>query len=84
MGPALLASVQMAKFGKPGSMVLLCTDGLANLGLGASDSTGEFSEAAKEFYGQVAVEAKNSGIAISVVTIKGEGCRMDVLGQLSE
>jgi hypothetical protein len=65
-------------------MVIVCTDGLANLGLGAFDGSTDLSEAAKSFYGELALEAKNSGIAISVVTIKGEGCRMDVLGQLSE
>jgi hypothetical protein len=38
----------------------------------------------KGFYSEVALSAKNAGISISVVTIKGEGCKMDVLGQLAE
>ena len=37
-----------------------------------------------QFYEQLAQDAKTHGISISVVTIKGEGCRMDVLGMLSE
>ena len=65
-------------------MVIVCTDGLANLGLGAIDAQKQTIEQAQAFYGELALEAKNSGIAISVVTIKGEGCRMDILAQLSE
>lgn len=37
MGPAVLTSVAMASTGKPGSTVVICTDGLANIGLGAFD-----------------------------------------------
>lgn len=34
LGPALLTSVAMASEGGQGSTVVLCTDGLANVGLG--------------------------------------------------
>ncbi len=37
LGPALTASIAIASQGKPGSQVVLCTDGLANVGLGAFD-----------------------------------------------
>lgn len=37
LGPAVLTSVALAAEGKPGSMVVICTDGLANIGLGAFD-----------------------------------------------
>lgn len=37
LGPALLTSVSLASNGKPGSSVVLLTDGLANVGLGAFD-----------------------------------------------
>ena len=37
LGPALLTSIAMAAEGYPGSIVVLCTDGLANIGLGAFD-----------------------------------------------
>jgi|NOAtaT_6_FD_contig_41_928598_length_1799_multi_3_in_0_out_0_1 hypothetical protein len=40
LGPALFASLGMASKGKAGSsMVIVCTDGLANIGLGSLDST---------------------------------------------
>ena len=34
LGPALLAAIGMLHGAKPGSMLILCTDGLANHGLG--------------------------------------------------
>jgi hypothetical protein len=34
LGPAILASLLLASEGKKGSMVVICTDGLANIGLG--------------------------------------------------
>jgi hypothetical protein len=34
LGPAVLTSVAIAGQGLPGSIVVLCTDGLANEGLG--------------------------------------------------
>jgi len=37
LGPAVLTSSAMAAQGKPGSTVVICTDGLANVGLGAFD-----------------------------------------------
>ena len=37
LGPAMAAAIAMASEGKPGSSVVLCTDGLANIGLGAFD-----------------------------------------------
>lgn len=37
LGPAVLTSVALASEGKPGSTVVICTDGLSNIGLGAFD-----------------------------------------------
>jgi len=37
MGPAVLTSVAMASKGKPGSTVVICTDGMSNEGIGASN-----------------------------------------------
>ena len=37
LGPALVSSIALAATGAPGSSVVLCTDGLANVGLGAFD-----------------------------------------------
>ena len=37
LGPALLTGIAMAAEGAPGSQVVLCTDGLANIGIGNFD-----------------------------------------------
>lgn len=86
LGPALISSLELAKAGKPGSMIIVCTDGLANLGLGSFDSSlgNEVNEVTKSFYAGLALEAKDSGISISVVTIKGMVCGMSVLSMLAE
>ncbi len=40
LGPGLLVSVSLAARGKPGSKVIICTDGMANLGVGSIESVG--------------------------------------------
>lgn len=37
LGPALLTSIGLAAQGSRGSSVVMCTDGLANVGLGSMD-----------------------------------------------
>ena len=37
LGPAVLTSIAMASYGSKGSSVVICTDGLANVGLGRLD-----------------------------------------------
>lgn len=34
LGPALVTALDLASKGSPGSSVILCTDGLANIGIG--------------------------------------------------
>ena len=60
----------------------MCTDGLANIGLGALD-TEENVALSKDFYEEIATIAKEKSLLISVITIKGEGCKMEILGKLS-
>jgi Mg-chelatase subunit ChlD len=81
LGPALLSAVLLAKGGKAGSTVIICTDGMANKGLGSLDVDASESEA---FYQEVAAVAKLNGVSISVVTIKGEGCKLEILSSLAE
>lgn len=57
----------------------MCTDGLANIGLGGLDAIGD-ENTHLGFYNRVCDFAKEKGIVINVITIKGEGCKMDVLG----
>ena len=52
LGPALLTAVGMAGSGKSGSSVILCTDGMANVGLGGleDEKSQESREQANAFY----------------------------------
>jgi hypothetical protein len=63
----------LAVNGKPGSMIVLCTDGLANKGLGSLDG----SNVDAQFYEKVSTIAKEHGIIINVITIKGDGCKLE-------
>ncbi len=40
--------------------------------------------AVDSFYRTVALQARNKGVACSVVAIKGSQCKMEVLGMLAE
>ena len=62
-------------------MIILCTDGEANTGLGALDRK---NQSATDFYQQAGELAKQKGIIINVITIKGGGCRVDILSKLAE
>jgi len=81
LGPALLVSCGVASK-KAGSKVIICTDGLANVGLGALDGNSTKKEA-QSFYEQVGVFAKKSGIEISIISIQGTECRMENFGKAS-
>jgi len=83
LGPALLISIGLATKGKQGSKVIICTDGLANIGLGEMD-TPEGLAKADEFFTSLANLAKENGISVSVISIKGEGCKLDVIGKLAD
>lgn len=86
IGPALLASIGLASNRKIGSKVIICTDGLANVGIGSLDSfkTTEEKLQAEEFYTKVANLAKESGLSISVLSIEGEECSIESLSKLAE
>ena len=54
-------------------MVILCTDGLANIGIGALDP---FDEIQKKFYSDLATVAKEKNITVNLITLKGESAKM--------
>ena len=63
LGPALLVSVAMA-CQVPGSKVIICTDGIANIGLGSHEQTDNDDTAydvASIFYTQVGQMAVDKG-----------------------
>eukprot|EP00063_Salmo_salar_P087049 XP_014061884.1 PREDICTED: circularly permutated Ras protein 1-like isoform X1 [Salmo salar] len=84
LGPAALVSVAMAsRF--VGSKVILCTDGRANIGLGEMESPAPFSSPQSPyFYRQLANEAANKGVIVSVMTFEGTDCRLAEVGLLAD
>jgi len=61
LGPAMVMAITMASK-VPGSKVVMCTDGLANVGLGNLDSTSADQHAeASDFYSQLGEDAKQKG-----------------------
>jgi hypothetical protein len=81
LGPALVSALDVAAKGSPGSSIILCTDGLSNIGIGQLDP---FEEEKKKFYIDLAEAAKAKNVTVSIVTIKGEGCKMEAIGKLAE
>ena len=71
--------------GSPGSKVIICTDGLANVGIGALEGLSDTQvEAQEAMYQQVGIMAKDKGMTISVISIEGEECRLESLSALAE
>uniref|UniRef100_A0A3Q1FI70 Circularly permutated Ras protein 1-like n=1 Tax=Acanthochromis polyacanthus TaxID=80966 RepID=A0A3Q1FI70_9TELE len=84
LGPAALASVAVASR-YPGSKVVLCTDGRANVGLGEMDqSRSQPPSDVPDFYGQVAQRAVDSGVIVSVMTFEGTDCQLVDIGRLAD
>jgi hypothetical protein len=68
LGPALVTALNVASKGSPGSSVILCTDGLANIGIGQLEP---YDELKKQFYVNLGEEAKAKNISVNIITIKG-------------
>ncbi|XP_078405191.1 circularly permutated Ras protein 1-like [Cetorhinus maximus] len=84
LGPAALVSVAIASK-KPGSKVIICTDGRANTGLGYLESVEEdVYKCSREFYNNVGEQATLNGVIVSVLTIEGTDCRLAELGKLAD
>ena len=65
---------------------MICTDGLANIGLGAFDEakTPEEIQKVEEFYERVGEYAKSKGLTINVVSIIGDECNLESISKLAE
>lgn len=79
LGPGLLVSISLARQ-HPGSKVIICTDGEANVGVGSlSDQS-----AASAFYTEAAEIAREGGVSVSVLTIAGTECKLVELGRVAD
>lgn len=68
LGPAMAVAVGVASK-TPGAKVMMCTDGLANIGIGSVEG-----KAQVPFYSQIANVARKNGTVISCVSMEGEDC----------
>jgi hypothetical protein len=64
----------------------VCTDGLANVGLGAFDDiyTEEECKEVDDFYKKIGDYAKEHGVQVNIVSIIGEECNIDTLSKIAE
>ncbi|CDW84580.1 type a von willebrand factor domain-containing protein [Stylonychia lemnae] len=76
LGPGLLASIALASQGKKGSQVLLCTDGVSNVGLG--NLLGNYNQAL-DFYHKVAQYARQKDVTTHIVTFNTGECGIGAL-----
>lgn len=83
LGPALVASTAIAAKGSAGSKVIICTDGLANEGMGSVESSGVKEEETKAFYTQVGQYAQQHGVVVSVISLVASECRLDLLSPIA-
>lgn len=84
LGPALVIALQMASK-QPGSTVVLCTDGVATRGIGALDEKDEEKkQEAQQWYETMGEYAKAHGVVVSVISIKGQECRLEDIGRCAE
>ena len=81
LGPGIVTSLSLLKNVKKGSRIFLCTDGLANQGVG---SISESKEKAKLFYEQIGEEAEKKGISINLITFKDEHSEIEILMKMVE
>lgn len=73
LGPALQLSIALASR-RPGSSVILCTDGLANVGLGSLDVRNDAAkQKTAQWYNDQAEVAKQAGVVVNVISIAGSG-----------
>jgi Mg-chelatase subunit ChlD len=84
LGPALCVGVGLAERGTPGSKIIICTDGVANVGIGALEGRAGQSRDATAFYEQVGNYAKERGINVNVIAIEGTECKLASLSYLAD
>lgn len=98
LGPAVLVAVAMAA-GRPGSRVVIVTDGMANTGLGSLEppelprgASPEMKEQALQsakadsdaFYAKVRGLAIDAGVTVDVIGFSDANCNLEALSALAE
>jgi hypothetical protein len=81
LGPAVCVGLAIASVA-PGSKVIVCTDGAANQGMGSLDDRDKSKVA--DFYTKVGTVAKQNSSQVSVLSIRGTDCKMEMIGVPAE
>ncbi|XP_078491585.1 circularly permutated Ras protein 1 [Ciona intestinalis] len=81
LGPALLYSVALASQ-RPGSQVIVCTDGRANMGIGSLETEDDY-QMCHHFYDSTTEMALSNGVIVSMMSIVGTDCRLVELGKVA-
>lgn len=86
LGSGIITSLSLLKNVKKGSRIFLCTDGLANEGIGSiGNKKDEKSiQEHKLFYEKIGEEAEKKGISINLITFKDEHSDIEVLMKMVE
>lgn len=79
LGPALTFLIGFLDK-SPGSQIILCTDGVANVGVGSISR----KENGLNFYEEIADYARKKGIVVNVITMKGTDCKLAMLGKVAD
>lgn len=77
IGPSILIAINMLR-NKKGSTIFLCTDGLANKGIGGLEFNNQ-KEESKKFYKKIGQLANELGIVINLITFKDEESEINIL-----
>jgi hypothetical protein len=81
LGPALASAVGLAHINGGLSQVILCTDGLANVGLGSFE---EKQTDMQYFYKDLGFLALKNNESINIISIIGDECNLDQLIVLAD
>ena len=79
LGPALQLSIGISGT-RAGGTVVLCTDGLANIGVGSLE--GEERDSSY-FYTEMGEQGRLGGVTVNVVTLVGDECRVEMLSDVT-
>ncbi|KAJ3440009.1 hypothetical protein M0812_16055 [Anaeramoeba flamelloides] len=85
LGPGVLVSIAIASQ-VPGSKVVLCTDGLSNIGYGKLEDTKSQEVDQKivsKQYDSISQYGKNSNVIIDLITLENTDCNIEQIGKLS-
>jgi hypothetical protein len=84
LGPGLTAALAVTSRGGAGSKVILCTDGLANKGIGTVEGGNpEVLKQSAEFYNTLGNYAKEHGVIVSLVSIVESECKLEMISPVA-